>query len=67
MDFLLGNDVEFQYDGSDDTYVATIKIVNNQAQEPPQQHYDYVSINRPADLRLTFVICIGCRATKITM
>ena len=28
MDFLLNNDVEFQYDGNDNTYVATIKIVN---------------------------------------
>ena len=28
MDFLLSNDVDFQYDGSDNTYVATIKIVN---------------------------------------
>ena len=28
MDFLLNNDVEFQYDNNDSTYVATIKIVN---------------------------------------
>ena len=28
MDFLLNNDVEFQFDQTDNTYVATIKIVN---------------------------------------
>ena len=28
MDFLISNDVEFQYDHEDKTYVATIKIVN---------------------------------------
>ena len=28
MDFLLQNNVEFSYDTMDNTYVATIKIVN---------------------------------------
>ena len=45
MDFLLNNDVEFQYDQNDSTYVATIKIVNkpeDQVQQQPmmeQQQY----------------------------
>ncbi len=36
MDFLLNNDVEFQYDQSDSTYVATIKIINKQEDQQPQ-------------------------------
>ena len=38
MDFLLQNNVDFSYDTSDNTYVATIKIVNKgeeQAAEEP--------------------------------
>lgn len=31
MDFMINNKVEFVYDKSDNTYVATIKIVNKQA------------------------------------
>ena len=33
MDFLISNDVEFQIDPEDNTYVATIKIVNKTGQE----------------------------------
>ena len=36
MDFLLNNDVEFQYDQGDNTYVATIKITNKQENDQPQ-------------------------------
>jgi hypothetical protein len=34
LDFLLSNDVEFQYDQMDNTYVATIKIVNKPDDQP---------------------------------
>ena len=44
MDFLLNNDVEFQYDNNDSTYVATIKIVNkpeDQVQQQPTMEQQY--------------------------
>jgi hypothetical protein len=41
MEFLLTNHVEFQLDPNDQTYTATIKIVNNQEahdyKRPPEQ------------------------------
>ena len=38
MDFLLTNDVEFQIDPEDKTYVATIKIVNKSDQNSPDEY-----------------------------
>jgi hypothetical protein len=35
MDFLIDNSVEFKQD-ADGTYNATIKIVNQQVEQPPQ-------------------------------
>lgn len=40
MDFLLSNDVDFSYDHSDSTYVATIKIINKPDDIP--QTVDYI-------------------------
>ena len=39
MDFLLSNDVDFSYDQSDSTYVATIKIINKPEDVPQTQEY----------------------------
>ena len=33
MEFLLNNDVEFEMDRNDSTYVATIKITNDKSDE----------------------------------
>lgn len=35
MDFLIDNQVEFTKDSSDGTYLATIKILNQQVEQPP--------------------------------
>jgi len=40
MDFLLSNDVDFSYDQSDSTYVATIKIINKPEEMPQTAEYD---------------------------
>ena len=44
MDFLISNDVEFQIDPVDQTYVATIKIVNKTWQDQ-QDDYGQEIIN----------------------
>ena len=41
MDFLLSNDVEFAYDNNDETYVATIKIVNKPEENDLPQTMEY--------------------------
>jgi hypothetical protein len=36
MDFLIDNQVEFQQDRQDGSYLATIKILNQQMEQPPE-------------------------------
>ena len=57
MDFLVSNNVDFQFDPSDGTYMATIKIVNkpNQVdnyQVPPQAPQPADIINGLDQMRL---------------
>lgn len=38
MEFMLTNAVEFQLDPTDQTYTATIKLVNNDSMPPSRKH-----------------------------
>ena len=50
MDFLISNDVEFQVDPEDRTYIATIKIVNKPGQNQ-QDDYGQEIINGMDQMR----------------
>ena len=51
MDFLLTNNVEFQYDHSDNTYVATIKIVNKPEDVPKTVEYEQEVVSGMEQMR----------------